>query len=75
MRIHVVVLATAVLCIGACAAPVKVDKPRAEMSQREKDSVLAASSLPGAGVVKKAMAMSDQQERRQATLDSAGKEN
>lgn len=75
MRIHVVVLATAVLCVSACAADVKVDKPRDEMTQREKDSVLAASNLPGSGVVKKAISMSDQQQKQQAALDSAGKEN
>ena len=75
MKIRPVLIAAVMLCAAACAAPVKVDKPRDEMSQREKDSVLAASSLPGAGVVKKAMAMSDAEAVRQAAADSAGKEN
>ena len=75
MKMQPAVLTVALVWISACAAPVKVDKPRDEMSQREKDSVLAASSLPGSGVVKKAMAMSDVQERQQAAIDSASKED
>lgn len=75
MKIPIVVIAAAVICASSCAAPVKVDKPRDEMSQREKDSVLAASSLPGSGVVKKAMAMSDAEGRRQSAADSASNEN
>ncbi|MEO7368450.1 MAG: hypothetical protein ABIZ36_10860 [Gemmatimonadaceae bacterium] len=74
MKFHSVI-AVAALGASACAAPVKVDKPRDEMSQREKDSVLAASGLPGSGVVKKAMAMSDAQAVQQAAADSAGREN
>lgn len=75
MKIHVGVIAVVVLCAGACAAPGKVDKPRDEMSQREKDSVLGASSLPGSGVVKKAMPMSDAEAKHQAAIDSASNEN
>ncbi len=75
MKMHAGVLTAAALFVSACAAPVKVDKPRDEMSQREKDSVLAESGLPGAGVVKKAIAMSDEQHRQQAAQDSASKEN
>lgn len=69
------VMVATVVCTAACAAPVKVDKPRKEMSQREKDSVLAASSLPGSGVVKKAMAMSDVDTKHRAAIDSASNEN
>lgn len=75
MKIRVVSIVAAVLGVSSCAAPVKVDKPRDEMSQREKDSLLAASSLPGAGVVKKAISMSDAEAKRQATHDSAANEN
>ncbi len=75
MKTRFRVIAAAVLCTAACAAPVKVDKPREEMSQREKDSVLAASSLPGSGVVKKAIAMSDVDTKHQASIDSASKED
>jgi len=75
MKILIVGMAAVTLCASACAAPVKVDKPRDQMSEREKDSVIAASGLPGSGVVKKAMAMSDAEQRHQAAADSAGKEN
>lgn len=75
MKTHVIGIAAAVLCVTACAAPAKVDKPRDQMSQREKDSVVATSGLPGSGVVKRALSMSDAQARQQAALDSASKEN
>ena len=59
----------------ACAEPAKVEKPRSEMSQREKDSALAASGLPGAGVVKKGLSIADAEAKRQAMFDSVGKDN
>jgi hypothetical protein len=40
------------------------------MTQREKDSVIAASRLPGSGVVKKGMQIADGQAQRAAMLDS-----
>ncbi len=61
--------------LTACAEPAKFDKPRSQMSQRERDSVIAASGLPGAGVVKKGLSMADAEAKRQAMLDSIGKEN
>ena len=61
--------------LAACAEPSKVDKPRSQMSQRERDSTIAASGLPGAGVVKKGMSIADAEAKRQAMLDSVGKEN
>ncbi len=64
-----------VLSLAACAAPVKVDKPRAEMSQRERDSTIAGSGLPGAGVVRKAINMTDIQNRQSAMVESAAAEN
>lgn len=75
MKNHVMWISALALGIGACAAPAKVDKPRDQMSQREKDSAVAASGLPGSGVVGKAMNMADQEAARQAAFDSASKEN
>ena len=63
------------ILLTACAEPPKFDKPRSQMSQRERDSALAVSGLPGAGVVKKGMSMADAEARRQAMFDSVGKEN
>lgn len=54
----------------ACAAPAKVDKPRSQMTQRERDSTIAASGLPGSGVVKKGMHLADIEAKRAAMLDS-----
>lgn len=75
MKNPMIRIAALLLCVSACAAPAKVDKPRDQMSQREKDSSIAASNLPGSGVVKRALAMSDAQARQQAALDSASNEN
>jgi hypothetical protein len=52
-----------------------MSKPRDQMTQREKDSILAESHLPGSGVVKKAMSVSDAQKRRAAAYDSAAAQN
>jgi hypothetical protein len=59
----------AVLAV-ACAEPPAVDKPRDQMSQRERDSTIAASGLPGSSVVRKGMSIADAEARRQAILDS-----
>lgn len=75
MKIRLLGIAAAVLCVAGCAAPAKVRKPRDQMTQREKDSTVAASALPGSGVVKKAISMADAEARQQAAFDSAAKEN
>ena len=73
MRIPLKVLVPLVLAAAACAAPpASVDKPRDQMSQREKDSVLAVSKFVGSGVVKKALSVSDAQDKRSAMYDSVG---
>jgi hypothetical protein len=41
------------------------------MTQRERDSTIAISGLPGAGVVKKGMNMADAGAKRAAMIDSA----
>jgi hypothetical protein len=70
MRIPLKLLAP-VLAVSACAAPpANVDKPRDQMTQREKDSVLAISQFVGSGVVKKALSVSDAQDKRSAMYDS-----
>ena len=73
MRIPLKFLAPAILAVSACAAPpASVDKPRDQMTQREKDSVLSVSQFVGSGVVKKALSVSDAQDKRAAMYDSAG---
>jgi hypothetical protein len=75
MKAHRTRLAIIVLTLGGCAAPSKAGKPREEMTERERDSTLAASGLPGAGVVRKGLSMSDAQAKRAAAEDSASREN
>jgi hypothetical protein len=58
------------LAAVGCAEPVNVDKPRSEMSRRERDSTIANSGLYGAGVAKKAMDVADAEARRKAMMDS-----
>jgi hypothetical protein len=55
--------------IAACAK----DEPdaRRDLTQREKDSILGASQIPGAKAVKRAMTSADSAAARQARLDSA----
>jgi hypothetical protein len=47
---------------------------RAALTQREKDSILGASQIPGARGVKRAMTSADSASARQARLDSAEQE-
>jgi hypothetical protein len=63
-------IALTVLLASACAEPPAVDKPRSQMTERERDSTIAESGLPGAGVVKRGLSMADAQARRAAMLDS-----
>ena len=58
------------LSIAACADQPKFKKAHADMTKREKDSIIAESKLPGSKVVKKAMAIADEEARRQAMFDS-----
>ena len=61
--------------VNSVPQPPKVEKPRSEMSQRERDSTIAASGLPGSGVVKKGMHLADIEARRAAVLDSVSSGN
>lgn len=65
----------AVLLVTACAEPPALDKPRDQMSRRERDSTIAASRLPGSGVVRKGLSIADKEAKRAALLDSIGNEN
>ena len=76
MRKSILTAVLSAATMSACAAePPAIDKPRSEMSQRERDSTIAASRLPGSGVVKKGLIMADREAKRAAMLDSIGSEN
>ena len=59
----------------ACDDKPATFKPRSEMTQREKDSVLGASPLPGAPVVSRALGAADISAAHNAANDSASAEN
>jgi hypothetical protein len=69
------ILLCPLILLVACAEPAKVEKPRSQMTQRERDSTIANSGLPGAQVVKKGMKMADVGDKRAAMLDSASSGN
>lgn len=66
-----VLMALALIAVAGCAEEPKIDKPRSEMTQRERDSTVAISRLPGSQVVKQAMDVSDSEKARAAEFDSA----
>ena len=59
-----------VLCVGAVACT-ETEQSRSTLTQREKDSILAGSQIPGARAVKKTMTTADSAAARQARIDSA----
>ena len=67
------IIALGMLALSACAQS-EIEKPYAERTQRERDSVMANSRLPGAPLVKKAMALSDAQTKRMAELEEVTSE-
>jgi hypothetical protein len=62
--------AVAVLVVAGCAARDE-PKPAARKTERERDSVLGASKIPGAGGVGAALRVSDSAAARRAREDSA----
>ena len=76
MTKSVLTAALMAVTVSACAAePPPIGKARSEMTQRERDSTIAASGLPGSGVVKSGMKIADREAKRAAMLDSIGSEN
>ena len=66
-RNRVLVAFAVVAMVGACSSKEETSPP---VTQRQRDSLLGASSLPGARGVKGALAAQDSAARRKATLDS-----
>jgi hypothetical protein len=61
----------AAVAIGAAACSKDETETKRDLTQREKDSILGASTIPGAKAVKTAMTSADSAAARQARLDSA----
>jgi hypothetical protein len=49
----------------------ETDQSRSTLTQRQKDSILAGSQIPGARAVKKTLTAADSAAARQARIDSA----
>jgi len=60
------------LVLGACG---KDAPPKQELTQRQKDSVVAASRIPGAQGVGAALRVSDSATARRARIDSASQDH
>jgi hypothetical protein len=66
-RTRAFILAISIAGLGACSSKQDTAPP---VTQRQRDSLLGASSLPGAKGVKGALAAQDSAARRKAVLDS-----
>ena len=62
--------ALAALSASGCANRVDSDHARPALTERQRDSVLAKSQLPGAGVVGRALQQSDRAAQQAARMDS-----
>ena len=65
-------LAAIALAVGACDGGAGDERPN--LTQREKDSIFAASQIPGAKAVRTSITSADSAAARQARLDSADAE-
>ena len=64
-------LGVVALAVGITACAKDEPDARRDLTQREKDSILGASQIPGAKAVKRAITSADSAAARQARLDSA----
>jgi hypothetical protein len=69
--IHACLSGVLAASLSACAGE---PDERANLTQREKDSILAGSQIPGARAVKRSMSSADSATARQTRLDSADRE-
>ncbi len=60
----------AILTLAGCSKRSDADRSRPAMGERQRDSTIARSRLPGGGTVGKALAASDTASARAARIDS-----
>ena len=58
------------LAASGCGNLVDSDSVKTALTQRQRDSLIARSQLPGAGVVGRALQQSDRASQRAVSLDS-----
>ncbi|HST07966.1 MAG TPA: hypothetical protein VLJ83_07320 [Gemmatimonadaceae bacterium] len=68
---HAMLLLVVGIALAACAKEDDATTNKSTLTQREKDSVFANSTIPGARAVKKALSTADSATARQARIDSA----
>jgi broad specificity phosphatase PhoE len=71
MRIRSVLIPSVLILFTACSSGENDSNRRDQMSQRERDSVLAESGIPGAKVVGQALTASDSETSHTSMVDSA----
>ena len=74
-RCVVLVTVVAAAALVACSSSTEKASRRDTMTQRQKDSVLGRSGLPGAQGVTKAQRAADSVKARQAAIDTASNPN
>jgi len=67
MKMRLCLAALALIALAGCS---KSDRPASTLTEHQRDSVLAKSSLPGAFVVGRALNESDRATRQSASMDS-----
>jgi len=72
MRMRWFLVIGALLVIGSCV-PMTDEMPKKQLSERQRDSLIGRSDLPGAAVVQRSLTISDMSERRAADMDSLTK--
>jgi hypothetical protein len=65
-----ILLSALVLALAACSKN-ETEDSRANLTERQKDSLIARSPIPGAKAVQKALNTADSAAARQARIDSA----
>ena len=68
MRRKLLLAAVALVLTAGCAA--RKTEATKHLTERQRDSILAQTPLPGAGVVGRALDASDRQAARAATMDA-----
>ena len=72
MRRLVVLRAALLLAALLLGCSQKTDKPASTLTEAERDTAIARSSLPGAGVVQRALDVSGDATQRATRADSTG---
>ncbi|MEJ7760417.1 MAG: hypothetical protein WKF55_12605 [Gemmatimonadaceae bacterium] len=75
MPIAAIWVLIAAVAMTACAAPPANTRSREDMTQRERDSIVGASVLPGARGVSSALKAADISGARNAAVDPASQDN